>query len=168
MNEKILKNSIEQAQKIIDQSKDWQQIYEQQANTMLDNKQILDKFYKEVKNYEHLQFYLTEVNPTPPNLFTVQVKYLGQAVATVGISKDNTTISTTLYNDTNNKNYSCDIQLKDQDIKSVETMQFLNYFNQNLIPKGKLNEQEHIKAMLLAEFSKTSSATKILTRYSTL
>ncbi len=158
---KILEQKIEQAQKIISKSKEWQVLYDKQANTMLENKQLLDQFYKEVKNYEHLQFYLTEVSPTLPNIFTIQVKYLGQPVATIAISKDNTTISTDLYNELNKKIYGCDIQLKAQYLKSKETISFLEYFK-DIIPKNKINEQAHLESMLLAEFSKTSSATKLL------
>lgn len=160
---KLLEQTIEQSQKIISQSKDWQQTYEQQANILTENKALLEQFHKQIKNYEHLQFYLAEVSTTPPNIFTVQARYQGQPIATIAITKDNITISTDLYNDTNKKTYNCDFQLKDKDIKAVETIQFLNYFNQELTPKGKIDEQAHIENMLLTEFSKTSSYDKLLT-----
>ena len=42
-------------------------------------------------------------------------------------------------------------------------MQFLTYFNKDMKPKGKINEQTHTQAMLLSEFAKTSSYDKLLT-----
>lgn len=74
MNEKILQNSIEQAQKIISQSKDWQQTYEEQAKTLIDNKPLLDQFHKQIKSYEAIQFYLVKVNPTQDNIFKIRSK----------------------------------------------------------------------------------------------
>ena len=130
---------------------------------MLENKQLLDQFYKEVKNYEHLQFYLTKVISTPPDIFTVQARYQGQPIATVVVSKDNTTISTDQYNDSNKKAYDCDIQLKDQSLNTKETTQFLTYFNKEMKPKTNIDEQAHTQAMLLEEFAKTTSYDKLLT-----
>lgn len=74
MNEKILQNSIEQAQKLISQSKDWQQTYEEQSKTLIDNKPLLDQFHKQIKQFEEIQFYLVEVNPTQDNIFTIRGK----------------------------------------------------------------------------------------------
>ena len=74
MNEKILQNSIEQAQKIISQSKDWQQTYEEQSRVLIDNKTLLDQFHKQIKSYEAIQFYLVKVNPTQDNIFTIRGK----------------------------------------------------------------------------------------------
>ena len=42
-------------------------------------------------------------------------------------------------------------------------MQFLTFFNKDMKPKGKINEQTHTQAMLLSEFAKTSSYDKLLT-----
>ncbi len=170
---KLLEETITQAQKIIEQSKDWKQTYEEQAKTLTENKPLLDQFYKEVKEFERIQFYLVEVNPTLPNIFTVQARYQGQPIATIKIAEDKTTVTTETHDERNKKTYNCDMQLKDNDLKKVETMRFLNFFNKEITPKGKIDENLHTQAMLLAEFAKTSSATKLLTgiqpiRYSNL
>lgn len=160
---KLLEQTIEQSQKIISQSKEWQQTYEQQANTLTENKSLLDQFYKQIKQFEAIQFYLTKVSPTPPNIFTIQARKDGQPIATIKIAEDKTTVMTTTYDESNKKNYNCEFKLEDQDLKAVETMQFLTYFNKEMKAKGKINEQTHTQAMLLSEFAKTSSYDKILT-----
>jgi len=165
---KVLEQAITKAQETISQSKDWQQIYDKQSKTLTENKQLLDQFYKSIKNYEHLQFYLTEVSTTPPNIFTVQARYLGQLIALITITKDSILITTEDYDDTNKKNYGCDIQLEQVGMNTKEAVKFLEFFNKEIKPKGKIDEQAHTQAMLLAEFAKTSSATKLLTRYSAL
>lgn len=48
-------------------------------------------------------------------------------------------------------------------LNTVEANQFLTYFNKEMKPKGKIDEQAHIESMLLTEFSKTSSYDKLLT-----
>lgn len=162
---KVLEKQIEQSLKTMEQSKDWQKTYEEQTKLLTENKQLLDQFYKSIKNYEHLQFYLVEANQTEDNIFTVQARYKGQPVATISITKDGaTTITTKPYDEGNKKTYGCDIQLKDNDLKTKETMQFLTYFDKDIKPKGKIDEQAHIESMLLAEFAKTSSYDKLLIR----
>lgn len=163
MNEKILQNSIEQAQKIISQSKDWQQTYEEQSKILIDNKTLLDQFHKQIKSYEAIQFYLVEVNPTQDNIFTIQARYQGQPIATIEITKDGATISTKEYDESNKKIYNCEFKLDNMNLNTVEANQFLTYFNKEMKPKGKIDEQAHIESMLLTEFSKTSSYDKLLT-----
>lgn len=160
---KLLEETIKQAQKKIEQSKDWSKTYEEYANVLKENKPLLDQFYKQVKSFDGIQFYILEVKSTQPNIFTIQARYKGQAIATIGITKDNTTITTKNYDESNKKIYNCEIQLKDNDIKAVETMQFFNFFNNDIQPKGKINEQAHLESMLLSEFAKTTSYDKLLT-----
>ena len=166
---KLLEETITKAQETIEQSKDvWNKTYEEQAKILTENKELLDQFYKQVKSYEGIQFYLTEVSTTPPTIFKVQAKYQGQPIATIKIAEDKTTVTTETYDDSNKKTYNCELKLKEQDLNTKETMQFLTYFNKEMKPKTKINEQSHTQAMLLSEFGKTSSGTKLLTRYSTL
>ena len=162
MDEKLLQGTITQAQKVLEQSKDWNKTYEEQAKILADNKELLDHFYKQVKKYEGIQFYLTEVKTTQPSIFILQARYKGQPIATVSIAEDKTTIATKSYDESNKKIYNCDIQLQDKDIKAVETLQFLNFFNQDIKANGKINEQKHLQSMLLEEFGKTSSIGKLL------
>lgn len=159
---KVLEQAIDTSLKIMEKSKEWQQTYEEQAKALTENKTLLDQFYKEVKQFEGIQFYLAEVNPDKPNIFTIQARYQGQPIATIAITKDTTKITTEPYNEGNKKTYNCDIQLKDNDLNTKEAMQFLTYFNNEMKPKTKIDEQAHTQAMLLSEFAKTSSVGKLL------
>ena len=170
---KSLETTIEQAQKTIEQSKDWNKTYDEQLKILTEKKELLDKFHKDIKEFEGIQFYLVGAGATQDNIFTIQARKDGQPIATIKIAENKTTATTTTYDESNKKNYNCDIQLKDNDLRTNETMQFLTFFNKEMKPKGKINEQSHTQAMLLSEFAKTSSYDKLLTgiqpiRYSNL
>lgn len=163
MNEKLLEETITKAQETISQSKDWNKTYDEQLKVLTEKKELLDQFHKTIKEFDGIQFYLVGVNQAQDNIFTIQARKDGQPIATINIGEDKTTVTTTTYDESNKKTYNCEFQLKDQDLKTKETMQFLTFFNKDMKPKGKINEQTHTQAMLLSEFAKTSSYDKLLT-----
>ena len=160
---KLLEQTIDQAQKMLEQSKDWQQTYEEISKTLTENKPQLDQFYKQVKNYEVIQFYLSDVPSTPSDTILIQARYQGQPIADISISKEETTISTKQPNENNKKTYNCDIQLEGEELNTKDTYKFLEFFNKEIKPKDKIDEQAHLNSMLLQEFAKTSSYDKLLT-----
>ena len=160
---KLLEQTIEQAQKMLEQSKDWQQTYEEISKILTENKAPLDQFYKQIKRYEAIQFYLADVPSTPADIILIQARYQGQPIADISISKEETTISTKQYNENNKKIYGCDIQLEGEELNTKDTYKFLEFFNKEISPKGKIDEQAHLNSMLLQEFAKTSSYDKLLT-----
>ena len=165
MNEK-LQEIIDSTQKKIEAIKEWQVPYDKQVNIMLEQRELLKQFYKTCKQYyEYVQFFILEVCPNPPHLFKIQIRYMGQPIAIITLSKDGAiTISTEQYNDTNKKNFNCSIQLRGEEWNTKEPIKFMEYFNKQNIPvKAKLNETSKAESMLLAEFSKTSSIDKLLT-----
>lgn len=169
MNEKLLQETIEQTQKTIDKVKEWHIPYDKQVNIMLEHRELLKQFYKTCKQYvEYVQFYIIEVSQIPPYLFKIQIRYMGQPIANITLSKDGAiTITTEQYDDTNKKTFNCSIQLKDEEWNTKEPIKFMEYFNKPNIPiKTKINETSKTESMLLAEFSKTSSIDKKLIRYS--
>ena len=162
--QKMLESRIEQVHKILEQNKEeWQTTYDKQADIILDNRNLIDQFTRSCRNIEHLQFYLTEVSITPPSIFKIAVRYKGQPIATIETTKDNSYITTEQYNENNKKDFECKIQLKDEEWNSKKTQEFIEYFKENMPIKNKGNEQARIESVLLSEFSKTSSSTKILT-----
>ena len=162
--QKILESRIEQVHKILEQNKEeWQTTYDKEADVILDNRNLIDQFTRSCRNIEHLQFYLTEVSTTPPSIFKIVVRYKGQPIATIEITKDNSYITTEEYNESNKKDFEWKIQLKDEEWNSKKTQEFIEYFKENMQIKNKGNEQARIESVLLSEFSKTSSSTKILT-----
>lgn len=164
---KVLEKQIEQSLETMEQSKDWHKTYEEQVKILTENKQLLDQFYKSIKNYEHLQFYLVEVNPEQDNIFTVQARYQGQPIATIVITKDGATTITT--NDEGNKKiYGCNIQLKQQEMNTKDTIKFVEFFSKGIKPKGKIDEQSHIESMLLAEFRQNFKCNKATNTVSNL
>lgn len=160
---KLLEQTIDQAQKMLEQSKDLQQTYEEISKMLTENKTPLDQFYKQIKRYEAIQFYLADVPSTLADTILIQARYQGQPIADISISKEETTISTKQYNENNKKIYGCDIQLEGEELNTKDTYKFLEFFNKEISPKGKIDEQAHINSMLLQEFAKTSSYDKLLT-----
>ena len=160
--EDLLNSVIENAQKTIEQSKDWHVKYDTQVNIMLDSRQLLDqyKIKRLTKEYAALQFYLNEV--TQPDLLTITVKYKGNGIATITITKDTAQISTETYDKTNKELFNCNTQLKNEDLNTIQTHKFLEHFNQDIKLKTKPNKETQ-ESMLLAEFSKTTSYDKLLT-----
>lgn len=160
--EELLKTIIDNTQKNIEQSKDWQTNYEMQVNAMLDSKKLLEqyKIKRLTKEYIALQFYLNEV--TQPDLITITIKYKGNGIATITITKDTAQISTETYDKTNKELFNCNTQLKNEDLNTIQTHKFLEHFNQDIKLKTKPNKETQ-ESMLLAEFSKTTSYDKLLT-----
>lgn len=163
MNKETLEKQIKQSLRVMEQSTDWSKTYEEQLKILNDKKPLLDQFHKDIKEFEEIQFYLIGARPTQDNIFTIQARKDGEPIATIKIAEDKTTVTTTTYEESNKKNYNCEFQLKDHNLHTKETMQFLTYFNKEMKPKGKINEQTHTQAMLLSEFAKTSSYDKLLT-----
>ena len=159
--EQLLKDTINRTQKTIEtQAGALFNNYDNLINLLFQNKPLLEQFKKSTKDYDSLQFYLNEV--TQPDLLTITTKYAGIDVATITITKDKTTISTETQDTSNKELFKCDIQLKDEDLKSIQAKRFLEYFKQDFKLKTKPNK-ENQEAMLFTEFSKTSSYDKILT-----
>lgn len=161
MEDKKLKEIIEQTQKICEENKDWKVQYANMANAMLENQELLKKFYKDIKNYENLQFYLVGVTTTPPITYEISVRYLGQPVADISIANDEIRISTEKYNEANKKDLGCDIQLKGE-WKTVHALKFLNYFEGDITTKTKENGKSKIESLLLAELSKVIAEEKLM------
>lgn len=160
--EELLNSVIENAQKTIEQSKDWHVKYDKQVNAMLDSRPLLDQFKikRLTKEYSALQFYLNEI--TQPDLITITAKYKGNGIATITITKDTAQISTETYEKSNKELFNIDTKLKNEDLNTIQTHKFLEHFNQDIKLKTKPNRETQ-ESMLLAEFSKTSSYDKLLT-----
>lgn len=164
MQENVLNKQIEQTQKTITDNKEWQATYDKQANILLDNREVLKKFYKSIKDLEYLQFHITEVVTTPPTLFKITIRYYGANIATVELTKDEVHISTEPYNKSNKDNFECTTQLKGEEWNSKTTNEFLEYFRGDIKPKNSTgNSTALIEGLLLKEFSKTNSVEKLLT-----
>lgn len=159
--QKILEKRIEQIQKILEKNKEeWQRTYEEQANAILDNRILIDKFSKKCRNIEHLQFYLIGTTPIPE----IKIRYRGQEIAKVILTKDSEIYVTTKdYDENNKKDFECKIQLKDEIWDSEKTEDFINHFKRDIDTKNKEKEKARIQSLLLAEFAKTSSYDKLLT-----
>lgn len=74
MNQKLLEETITKAQETISQSKDWNKTYDEQLKVLTEKKELLDQFYKDIKEFDGIQFYLVGAKPTQDNIFTIQAR----------------------------------------------------------------------------------------------
>lgn len=163
MNEQELKETIDNTVKAITKGNGWKRTYDKMAILLLDSRELLKQFYKQCKDYEQLQFYLKEITSPDPILIKVTVIYQGQPVADVTIDQEGkTTVTTEPYNESNKKIYNCKLQLQGEEWNTDQVKQFMEYFSQDLEPKGKIDEHAHIENMLLQEFSKENAKEKLL------
>lgn len=163
MNEQELKETIDNTVKAITKDNSWKKTYDKMAILLLDSRELLKQFYKQCKDYEHLQFYLKEITSPDPILIKITVMYQGQPVADVTIDQEGkATVTTQAYDESNKKIYNCKLQLQGEEWNTDQVNQFMEYFSQDLEPKGKIDEHAHIENMLLQEFSKQNAKEKIL------
>lgn len=71
---KLLEETITKAQETISQAKDWNKPYEEQLKVLTEKKELLDQFYKTIKEFDGIQFYLVGVNQAQDNIFTIQAR----------------------------------------------------------------------------------------------
>lgn len=163
MNEQELKETIDNTVKAITKDNSWKKTYDKMAILLLDIRELLKQFYKQCKDYKHLQFYLKEITSPDPILIKITVMYQGQPVADVTIDQEGkATVTTQAYDESNKKIYNCKLQLQGEEWNTDQVNQFMEYFSQDLEPKGKIDEHAHIENMLLQEFSKQNAKEKIL------
>lgn len=163
MNEQELKETIDNTVKAITKGNSWKKTYDKMAILLLDSRELLKQFYKQCKDYQHLQFYLKEITSPDPILIKITVMYQGQPVADVTIDQEGkTTVTTQAYDESNKKIYNCKLQLQGEEWNTDQVNQFMEYFSQDLEPKGKIDEHAHIENMLLQEFSKQNAKEKLL------
>ena len=161
-----LEKSIIKTDEILTQDRNWEKIYENRANYILENEKeqanLRKKFYKR----KPFTYYET-ISRINKNKMNISVRYLGQEVAEITVSNDGmVTISTKKYNSSNKENFECPIELDNESWnKSEKARNFRKYFidreairNNN----NKNNEEHRIESALLTEFLKESSKDKLL------
>lgn len=161
-----LKEAIIQTDEILNKDRNWEKIYENRANSILENEKEQAKLRKKFYKRKPFTYYET-ISRINKNEMNISVRYLGQEVAEIAVKNDeDVTISTKKYNKSNKNNFDCNIELDNVSWnKSEKAKKFRKFFMEREAlrnNKDKNNEEHRIESALLTEFLKESSKDKLL------
>lgn len=159
------KETISEVQKLLKQYPEWILRYKGYADKINANSKDIKAKKLSFNEWKPLYLYLN-ISAAKSNM-TFSLRYLGQDVSKLKSSSGNVTISTDGFGSKNHRDFDCDVQLDDCKWRSDEAKDFRNHFLNNpsrTKNSGKGNEEHRIESLLLTEFSKTDSLTKLLCR----
>lgn len=162
--QELLKNAIEESQKLINENTQWEEIYQEYANLILQNAEMIEELRGNFHKWSPLKFYLTigEVKNLNKTLH-VSVRYQGQEIAILTLNENKGVyISTKKFDDNNEKFFNCTIKLDNVEWNGEEASRFRKYFATNPKRTQNDNEEHRIESMLISEFSKQSAKDKKL------
>jgi hypothetical protein len=156
-------NIVNEVQNLLSLNQEWVKRYGIYAqNIDVNHKKIKEK-KKEFNEWSPLYLYMTLTEAKGRMAFSL--RYFGQEVATLKTNSDNTTISTTKYDDSNKRDFNCPIELDNKSWRSEEAKDFRRHFSGFPLrtdKSGKQNNEHRIESLLLTEFSRANRIEKII------
>jgi len=143
----------------------WVEQYKAYAEAMLANAEFIEEKRGNFNEWAPLFFYINTTKAMKyTTKLTLDVRYMGQTVATLTCDKNNyVTINTKEYDSKNYQNFCCTIQLHDVDWKDAG--EFRKYFRDRekvRNDKKKCNKEHNIESMLLTGFTTKKGVDKFL------
>lgn len=164
-----IKTTILETQKIISDNSEWIDRYDGYADDILNNMNVIISNKKGFNQFSPLYFYISTTNAiNAKNNLKLDVRYMGQSVATLKANQNNILISTSSYDDTNLRDFDCGINLNNISWTDSKASDFRKFFkgrkiSRNTDKNNKKNEEHHVESLLLTEFSKKASTNKAIT-----
>lgn len=161
-------DTIKEAQSLILKDKaEWKTRYQEYAKKILGNNDVIKSLRSKFREFSTLYCYIsTSKAIVAKKNLSLDVRYMGQSVATLKINQNNVTISTERKKTKNKRDFDCDIELNNTIWNDPEVSTFRKYFKNR--PKirnsgdNKNNKEHNIENLLLSEFSKRNSNNKQL------
>jgi len=161
-----IKETIEDARKFlkenqwVDRYKRYAESLKSYAESLKSKEDFIKEIHKNFKKWQPLYFYISISKiEKAGNRLVLDVRYMGQIVAELTCNKNGqVTISTKKYEPKNQRNFSCKIQLGNEDWQGEKAAAFCTYFKDRepVRNDGKKGNAEHnIESLLLTEFSKS-------------
>jgi hypothetical protein len=158
-------------QQLLNGQMEWIDRYDGFANSLLKNKDLITSVNRSFQVSPPLYAYQSISSATQSkSSFTLDLRYLGQSVATITAKKEQVTISTdSKFTDKgmywNDRDFGCNIQLpKNTPWEGKLASEFRAYFTGNSPVRStagkKRNEEHRIESALLTEFSRNDSKIK--------
>jgi len=157
---------IREAQTLLQNENEWESRYRKYSKDISANIDNIISIRGTFCEWSPLKLYLTTSNAkNTSKTVRFELRFLGQTVADL-ICKDSPKLDTNKYNETNKRDFDCEITLTNADWKGKGAQEFRKHFKSRLIARNttgkKANEEHRIESLLLTEFSKNKSKDKML------
>lgn len=152
-----LEKAITEAQKLVDKDDKWKNLYNEYATLIINNEEKIKELSEKFHKWAPLKYYLTigKAKDFKKTLY-ISVRYQGQEVAQMKISNNDVCISTKGFDENNEKHFSCNIKLDNEEWKGSKATEFRKYFLTNPKRTKEDNEEHRIESMLINEFSQSN------------
>ncbi len=160
--------TINEAQDLLNKNSEWKNRYDGYADDILSNIDVIISNKKGFNQFSPLYFYISTTNAIKAkNNLVLDVRYMGQSVATLKANKNDTIISTKSYDKINDRDFDCKIKLNNISWTDPQASTFRKFFKGRPILRNtannKRNDEHHVESLLLTEFSKKASTNKAIT-----
>jgi hypothetical protein len=155
--------TIAEVRGLLELNEEWIERYAKYAPAILKNRDMMRSHKTMFHEWAPLHLYMTV--GSAKDQMEYSLRYRGQDVAKLNVKKENITITTTKYTNTNIRDFECDIELHKCGWRSEPAKLFRQHFSRTgkrttISQKG--NEEHRFESLLLTEFSKRKSADKLL------
>ena len=161
-----IETTIKEAQRLLSENEaEWMKRYKGYAKAMLSNEDYIITNRRKFYEYAPLRYYISTTNAKGTrNHLSLDVRYRGQSVALLKVTRSDVTISTKGKNTNNSRDFDCKIELNDVKWNESDAQIFRNFFknreNIRNSNNNKKNEEHNVESLLLSEFSKRNSKDK--------
>ncbi len=159
-------SAIVETHELLKENHEWIERYAGYAKIILGNQQFIEEMQSKFAKWPPFKFYLTTTNAkNAKKSVKFEMRCLGQTVAILTCSLDNTTISTEGHDKSNKKYYGCEIRLprgsKWSGNDSDDAKAFRKYFKEYYNKHKKSFEEHRLESLLLTEFAKSTKNKKL-------
>jgi hypothetical protein len=153
--------TITDAKKLLALDNEWEERYFHYAEEISPNQDEIKTLKKNFHEWAPLYLYMNVSNAKKGLVFSL--RYMGQDVAKLKVTGTKVTISTKRFDEKNDRDFNCGVQLIDKEWRSKEAAEFRKHFMRNPVrtdASGKKNREHRYESLLLTEFSKKKSNIK--------
>lgn len=161
MHKNEFSSVIQETRLLLSSNNEWVNRYVTYADKISDNIDFIKSVRKSFREWSPLKIYLNTTSAqNAKKTVSFELRYLGQTIAKLTGKKDNRhKLNTKGFENTNLRDFDCDIKLSDVDWDGSDAAEFRSYFkhgnSQRNAAQNKGNEEHRLESLLLTEFSKT-------------
>jgi hypothetical protein len=154
---------VKQTQGLLSDNPEWIERYSVYADGINKNLETIKEKKSKFNQWAPLYLYMNVTEAKGSTKFSI--RYLGQDVAKIKVFEDKIIVSSMDFSKNNLRDFECSIELSDADWRSKEATSFRKHFiayGKRTSNSHKKNEEHRIESLLLTEFSKKDSKTKLM------
>lgn len=155
--------TVVNTQHLLEEKPEWRNRYMGYANKITDNHDLISAVRATFHEWSPLYLYLNVTNAkNASNSVVFELRYLGQTVAKLA-AKEKITISTAGFNETNKRDFDCELSLSNDNWEGMAARAFRNHFKARSALRNtdssKGNEEHRVESMMLTEFTRLKNKT---------